>query len=544
LCEPPFTVKHFPARRRSDVRIITLAFPTNTNGASGTDWLQPPVEQQGLSSYVRTLRERIWVIVAMVALTTGAAIAYVSTASKVYEATADMIIFPAAPADQNLFNLPLIRQSSDPTRDVETAAKLITNTDVAERVQRDLDTNLSTDALLGAVSAEPVAQSNIVQVTAEAPSPEEAQAIANGFAEAAVDEQTQTLHDYIDEALPGLEAQLEDNPDAEVEAAVAQLRVLRESDNPTLQVQTPASLPTAPVSPRTKLSIVVGVIAGLILGIAAAFALQILDPRLRREEQLRRLYRLPILARVPREAGRQDPSPLNPLGLSPAAGEAYRSLRGTLAVAHRGSQRGATAILVTGSSPSEGKTTTAINLATSFAAAGNRVILIEADLRRPSISRTLGVTAKHGVVSALLESTRIEDALVTSDAFGPNLGMLLADHEGGWITELFALPSARQLIDDARALADYVIIDSPPLTDVIDALPLASYVDEVLLVVRISRTRLTKLQQLGELLAENGIKPAGFAVVGTPRPTRSDYHYYANEGRRTRARIGSGAKRE
>lgn len=493
--------------------------------AADAGWLHPPTEQQGLSSYVETLRERIWVVVAMVVITTAAAVVYVLTAPEVYEAQADMTVFPSQRAEQSYINPPLIRESSDPTRDVETAARLITNIEVAERVKEVLNSPESAEDLLDKVSAEPVAQSNVVAVVAQADDPEEAQELANTFAEQAIAERDQELADYVDDTLPGLERQLEEDPDAELEAAIAELRVLREGD-PTLQIQTEASLPTAPVSPRKRLSIAAGIVAGLILGVIGAFAIQVLDPRLRREEQLRRLYDLPILARIPREGRRGEADPLNPLGLSPAASEAYRTLRGTLAVSKRQATHSSAAILVTGSSPAEGKTTTAINLASSLAAAGNSVILIEADLRRPAIGRALGAKAEHGVVSVLIESVSLQDALVTTDQFGPNLRLLLADYEGGWITELFALPTARQLIEDARQLADYVIVDSPPLTDVIDALPLANYVDDVLVVVRLNRTRLAKLAQLGELLAENGIKPAGFAVVGTPRPQRSDYHYY------------------
>lgn len=505
--------------------------PDETSPQAG--WLQPPTEAQGLSSYVRTLRERIWVIVAMVAVTTAAAILYVSTASDVYEAQTDVIVLPASTAEQGPINPPLIRESADPMRDVETASRLIINVDVAERVKEELGVTATTNEILAKVDAQPIAQSNIVAVSATAGTPEEAQALANGFAEQALAERRAELQEYVDNTLPGIEAQLQSNPDAELQKAAAELRVLRQGD-PTLQIQTAAALPTAPIAPREKLSIVVGLIAGLVLGIAAAFAIQILDPRLRREEQLRRLYTLPILARIPRESNTAEATPLNPLGLSPAASEAYRTLRGTLAVSRRSTGEGSTAILVTGSSPSEGKTTTAINLATSLAASGSSVILVEADLRRPAIGRTLGVQPEHGVVSVLIESVALEDALVTTEAFGPNLGLLLADYEGGWITELFALPAARQLVDDCRRIADYVIIDSPPLTDVIDALPLASYVDDLLLVVRLGRTRLATLQQLGELLAENGIRPVGFAVVGTPRPARGDYHYYGeSKGRRT-----------
>jgi Mrp family chromosome partitioning ATPase len=155
------------------------------------------------------------------------------------------------------------------------------------------------------------------------------------------------------------------------------------------------------------------------------------------------------------------------------------------------------------------------------------VILIEADLRRPAISNALGLNPRHGVVSVLIQSVPLADALVPYSNFGPSLNLLLADGEGGWISELFALPAAREMLREASELADYVIIDSPPLTDVIDALPLATYADSVLIVSRIGKTDLRKLSQLGELLAENGIRPAGFAVVGTARPRRSGYHYYA-----------------
>ncbi len=501
----------------------------SSNGkAVAADWLKPPAEEEGLSRYVRTIRERIWIVIAVIAISTGFAILYVATTNEVYEAQADILVLPAATTDQALINLPLIRESTDPTRDVETASALISNIDVAVRVKRLLGSPLSPEDLLEKVSAQPVAQSNIVAVVAEAGLPEDAQALANAFAEGAIDEQTAALHEYIDETLPALESSAAASDDPALADAVTQLQILRAADDPTLRLETPATLPTDPIAPRPRLAIAAGLLIGLVLGVATAFAIQVLDPRLRREEQLRRLYRLPILGRIPREdQARGNPTPIDPLGLSPAASEAYRTLRGTLAVAQRSANRESTAILVTGSSPSEGKTTTAINLAASLAAAGHSVILIESDLRRPAISRALGVTPEAGVVSVLIESVDLEDALVTTDDFGPNLGLLLADYEGGWITELFSLPTAPKLIADARRIADFVIIDSPPLTDVIDALPLASYVDDVLIVTRLGRTRLSKLSQLGELLAENAIRPVGFVLIGTARPTRSDYHYYS-----------------
>jgi capsular exopolysaccharide synthesis family protein len=334
------------------------------------------------------------------------------------------------------------------------------------------------------------------------------------------------MHEQIDEQLPQLEAQLRQG-DVALAEQIAQLQTLRSSEDPTMRVQTNAPLPTSQASPQPKLSIAGGIIAGLVLGIAAAFGAQVLDPRLRREAQLRRRYRLPILGRIPKDVGAKE-SPMAPRQVSSATGEAYRALRATLVGSRRQRTGEGKVILVTGSSPSEGKTTTAVNLATSLALAGNRVILIESDLRRPVLSRVMNASPEHGgVVSVLIENTTLAESLVPTTAYGPNLRLLLSDYEGGWIAELFSIPTAERMIEDARRMADFVIVDSAPLNEVVDALPLALQADEVLIVVRLGVTRLDKLSQLAELLAENGVRPVGFAVVGVPRPRRSEYHYFA-----------------
>lgn len=496
------------------------------------DWRQPPVEQEGLQRYVETIRERFWLIVITVAITTGIAILYVATATKTYEAEADLLITPVTGDDPVLTSLGLIRESADPTRDVETASRLVTNLNVAERVKKSIDSPRTPQSLLNSVRAEPVAQSNVVAVVGRETSARGSQQIANAFARQAVAERTAELHQRIDDLLPQLEQQ--SGGGAAINNSIAQLETLRASPDPTMRVQTTAIVPGSPVSPRPLLSLAGGIFAGLILGIVGAFAAQVLDPRLRREAQLRRSYRLPILGRVPKEAKSQR-SPLAPRTVSPVTGEAYRALRATLAASNRGSRDGGKVILVTGSSPSEGKTSTAVNLSTSLALSGKRVILIESDLRRPVLSEVMGVRPENGgVVSVLIENTTLAESLTPSSTYGPNLRMLLSDYEGGWIAELFSIPTAERMIEDARRMADYVIVDSAPLNEVVDALPLAQQADEVLIVVRLGVTRLDKLAQLTELLAENGVRPVGFAVVGVPRPKRSEYHYFAEpdaEGR-------------
>jgi tyrosine-protein kinase len=500
--------------------------------SSATEWVQPPEEQEGLKRYVETIRERIWLIVTAVVVTTVIAFLYVATATKMYEAEADLLVTPVSGDNPVLNSLGLIRESADPTRDVETTSRMVTNLSVATRVKKAINSDRTPQALLNSVSAEPVAGSNVVAVRARETSPKGAQRLANAFAGQAVADRTAQLHSQVDDLIPQLQTQLEQaNTPAASQASlgdqIAQLQSLRASPDPTMRVQTMAALPVSQSSPRPVLSVVGGIIAGLILGVAAAFAAQILDPRLRREAQLRRRYRLPILGRIPKEGGTAH-NPLAPRQISSATGEAYRALRATLAGPSRGRSGEGKVILVTGSSPSEGKTTTVINLATSLALAGNRVILIESDLRRPALAQVMGVQPENGgVVSVLIENTTLAESLIPSSTYGPNLRLLLSDYEGGWIAELFSIPTAERMIEDARRMADFVIVDSAPLNEVVDALPLALRADEVLIVVRLGITRLDKLSQLAELLAENGVRPVGFAVVGTPRPRRNQYHYYA-----------------
>jgi capsular exopolysaccharide synthesis family protein len=495
-----------------------------TDRTATTGWLHPPGEQQGLNRYLETLRERLWLVLLAVVITTGAAVLYVVTADRVYEAEADVLVNPVPDEAEVLVTLGLLRESVDPLRDVETASQLITNIEVAERAREELGTGESAESLLGDVEAKPVAESNIVSVTARRSSPELAADTANAFAQAAIDERTERLHDQIDTKIPALEAQARTDPTAALGKQISELRILRSGDDPTLQLETRATPPGSPVSPRPALSIVGGILAGLVLGTTAAFALQALDPRLRREEQLRAAYRLPILARIPRQKAPRRDAPVAPDRLTPEGLEAHRTLRATLAVS-RIDGGGPRAALITSPSASEGKTTTAVNLAASLALAGRQVILIEADLRRPQIAGALGMTANRGIVNVLIEETPLEDALVSSDRYGPNLKFLLAERAGVWIAELFSLPAAQNLIERARQLADYVVIDSSPLTEVVDALPLAAAVDDVVIVVQLGKSRLKKIAELAELLAENGVKPAGFVVLGVPTPGRGYYYH-------------------
>jgi Mrp family chromosome partitioning ATPase len=151
------------------------------------------------------------------------------------------------------------------------------------------------------------------------------------------------------------------------------------------------------------------------------------------------------------------------------------------------------------------------------------------------VGPALGVEARVGIGDVLLGNVALEDALVLAPPFGDNLCALLVDRADDWLAEVLSLPAAEALLEDAKRLADYVVLDSPPLTQVIDAMPLARRVDDVVLVVRLGSSNLQQLAHLGDLLDQNGIRPSGFVVVGGPAPEEQAYY---REVQRRRAAQG------
>jgi receptor protein-tyrosine kinase len=312
------------------------------------------------------------------------------------------------------------------------------------------------------------------------------------------------------------------NQPGTVSDEISQLETLLNSTDPTMTAASPAIKPTAPYSPRVKLSLVAALFGGLILGIGLAFAYQALDPRLRREEELRELFRIPILAQIPRERSRRKlRRPMLPTELSFGALEGYRTLRTMLASRARGRSR---AYLMTGSSPAEGKTTSAIGLAAALAHGGSRVILLEADLRRPTIAQTLALHVEYGTEDVILGRVELADALTTAEFDGWTLHVLAVRRPGAAPADRLTPSVARRLISEALEQADFVVIDSPPLTDVSDALPLANLADEVLIVARMGVSKLSKLARLHDMLVSQGTHPSGLVLVGESG-SRTGYYY-------------------
>ena len=482
--------------------------------------------------YYRVLREHLWLVALCTVLAVAAAVVYVHVAPRRYKAEALLQASPSQADDPVLSQLPVQHSSGDPTTDILTAASLVTTNEVATAVIRHLNLRTTPSALLANVQATPVGQTALVAVQAEASSPGLAQRLANAFVTERIATSTAVMQRALAVLIPGLQSRLAAIPAAERNGPgslgdeLIEMEQYEHGQDPTLGIDQVATRPTAPYTPKTKLSIAAGLLAGLLLGVGAAFGFNAIDPRLRREEQLRSLLAAPVLARIPREPMRKTRGPLLPAELSFVSHEGYRRLRTTLA--SRRTDGVARAALVTGSSPSEGKTTTAINLAFALAQGGVRVILIEADLRRPTIAASLGLTPHFGTAEVLTSEVELADALLPVTIDDTSLRVLAAARAGDDLADSLSYAVARDMIADAKELADFVIIDSPPLTSVVDALPLAQFADEVLVVARLGRSRLGKLVDLDELLDQQGATISGLVLVGEA-PTRGSTYYYAGE---------------
>lgn len=517
-------------------------------------WLAPRAPREGLSHYLEVIRDRKLLIAACVLVVTIVAAVYVALAPRSWKAESRLLVSPVN-GTANFVGLGLIATSSNPGGDISTAASLVTTPEVGALVASRVG-HTTANAVLKETSAVPVAQSNVVAITTTASSASRAQAIANAFAQATVQNRTESLHHQLDAIIPTLRAQVQSLPAAQrtgqgsLGERLAALETLRAGPDPTIAVSSLAQLPAAPSWPRTKLSILAGILVGLIVGVGAAFALEGLDPRVRREETLRRIFRLPVLARIPRERRKSSQDlPLRPDDLSPAAHESYRMLRVALD-ARAGSadswsrlptnlhpdrekeqdtafaesrSRSPRSIMITGSTSSEGKSTVALNLATVLASAGRKVMLVEADIHRPSLAGALGVRAQWGLAGVLMGKVRLEDALVGIEGSHGNLSVLLVEELALQLPDGL-LGGADELVERAKTIADYVIFDAPPATEVSDALPLSKHVDDVLIVARLGHSRADRLVNLGEALMRQSVGPAGLVVVGD-EPGRGGGYY-------------------
>ena len=299
-----------------------------------------------------------------------------------------------------------------------------------------------------------------------------------------------------------------------------------------------ATVPPYPISPRKKLNLMIGAMAGLFLGLAAAFFLDYLDNTFRTPDDIEKYLGLSVLGVIPKM---RDEDTVN----NRAIKEAYQSLRTSVIFSSKNHRR--KVILVTSSGPQEGKSSTINNLGRMLAAAGDRVILIDCDLRRPvqhqiqDAERDFGLT---NYLAAPIEAQGPEaDWATYVKSSGPkNLHVMTSGPIPPSPPELLGSERFRKLIDSVRESYDWVLIDSPPAASLADATVLASLADMVIMVVRHAQTdREMVIKTLSRLRAVNPVVVgAVLNAVDLDRAYHKDYYYagayYYEEGDKRSAR--------
>jgi capsular exopolysaccharide synthesis family protein len=291
---------------------------------------------------------------------------------------------------------------------------------------------------------------------------------------------------------------------------LAQLQVAGATASTGLELVTPATAPTSPSSPKPVQDALLGVLAGLMAGIGAAVLRESLDDSLTSAEAVERVSAAPLLATVPMVATwRKRATPVVIAVSDPVSqpAEAYRSLRTSLQFAMQ--DRPMRSLLVTSPSAWDGKTATVVNLGAVFAQAGMKVVLVSCDLRRPRLSQVFAPSEHAELSSVLLNEQPLEKALIPVPGMEGlwTLGTRAAD---GNPTELLAGQRMRAVVAELSEQFDLVLIDSPPVLPVADAMILSGYVSAVLLVVAAGQTRRAELRRTMNKLAQ-----AGAPVVGT-----------------------------
>ncbi len=355
------------------------------------------------------------------------------------------------------------------------------------------DTGVPVEVLARSITASSPAKTVLIDVRADSPNAARSALIANATADALVD------------LVVDVEAPEDDG------RPIVSLKKVQD-----------AVVPVMPYEPSLVRNLVVGLLLGMAGGVGAALLIERFDTRLRGRQGIESITDASVLGAVAAESSGDD-LVIRPTQDYSARHEAFRQLRTHLQFANV--DGGVRSVLVTSSIPGEGKSTTAANLATVLAESGMRVLLIDADLRRPVVSKILGVEGSVGLTTVLTKRIELEEA-IQQVSYAPNLHVLASGMLPPNPSELLASEVMERTLNDAKKAFDIVVIDSPPLVSVSDAGALSTLVSGTLLVASVDgRLHRDQLQQALQNLSFVNAKLFGL-VLNRIEPSRTKTGYY------------------
>ena len=516
-----------------------------------------PTHAGGLEprDYLRIVRLRKWTIALGVAAVVGAALLFSFLQTPIYQSSTRLLLRP----NFSVFDSGGGQQATSPVL-VQTEIQLIRSEQVRELVR----TRLGRDA--PRVSASSVGDTAVIQITAESAHPADAARIADAYADAYIEfnqrqatdavvegsKEIQGRLDLLEKEIAALDGRLAalpgcggPNPPRECDqrerlnqdrdALVGQVLPLRQrlnelqvgaSRNSGPQVIARAAVPTEPSRPQPVRNAVLGLAVGLVFGIGLAFVAEHFDDSVRSKEDLERSSRgLPVVGTIPAVSSwrnRSETVVMSQTEPTSAVAEAYRSLR--TAVRFITLDRSVRVIQITSPNVSEGKSTTVANLAVALARAGERVVVVCCDLRRPRIHEFFDLPNKVGFTSVILGVTRLGDALQAVP--GQDRLFLLASGElPPNPSELLSSERAGQVFAALQKEASVVLVDCPPVLPVTDAAVLSARVDATLVVATVGTTGKKEVERSLELLRQVKAPLLGMVLNGTTAESGYQYAY-------------------
>ncbi|HZU72230.1 MAG TPA: polysaccharide biosynthesis tyrosine autokinase [Acidimicrobiales bacterium] len=509
----------------------TVNAPTFGPVGASADEVSRPAD---IRHYLDALWRRKWLIVVITAVVVAGAMAYVKLQHKSYTASAQVLLQPASVA-------PLSSQTPSLTpTDVATQIQIVTSAPVQAAVSSELH------EAPPPIKASEVGTTNVIQIAATAPTPKRAARIANAYANSYVTtRQQQALATMLSSAnviqgrIDSLQQQLGQlssgsGHQAEVSALqsqivalqgqLGQLQVNTQLASGDAQVVTPASASKTTTSPKPVKDGVLAGVLGLLLGCGAALLLETLDDTVRTKDDVEAVVGgLPVLGIVPKLKAANRRTVTTAAEPMSAGAEAFRQLRTSLQFMDLSRLR--RLIQVTSASPGEGKTTTAVNLAVALAQSGQRVVLVDADLRRPQVHEYFGFEPTSGLTSVLLGEVSLRESL-RPVADTPGLSLLPSGPVPPNPAEVLSSPQMAELLSSLWNSADIVVLDSPPVLPVADASAIAVQADTTLVVVQAGQTGAKGLVRSLEILSQVGAKLTGVVMNAVPiNKRRARYGY-------------------
>jgi len=499
-------------------------------------------------TYLHIIRQRKWWIGAITVLGLAASLAFSLTAHKQYSATTQLLV-------QSSFVASGLGLEQEPVTqtDVQTELQLVTSAPVQQVVRSRLKST-------PAVSVSEVGETNVIAITAISQVPAHASLIANVYAAAFVQYQQAvasdslvTIEAQLRSQISSVEKQLSSfgsnttsveagallNQEAVLKEQLSQMQVSGSVDTGDVVVVAPAQTPVSPSSPQPVQDALVGFAAGLVLGLGAAFLRDSFDDRLTSKEATEHAGSAPVLAMTPLLTSwrRQDPLVVTVTQPTSQAAEAYRSLRTSLQFARQ--ERRLRSLVVTSPGVGDGKTSTLANLGVVFSQAGERVLLVSCDLRRPRIGEFFGLDEQAGLTEVLLDHRTLEEAVLPVPGFD-GLSLLPAGPVSKNPAELLDNACARDIFARLRDQYDLVLIDSPPVLPVTDAAILSRHADATLMIAAAGQTRKSDLHRAVEKLDQVGTMILGTVLNKATRQTGRYYGYtYTYKAYRAGAHAGA-----